>query len=193
MTTLFAVLMALIGFLLIFGILRPILVLIHELGHSFYALKYTKEEVDIIIGDYTDESDCFKFQKNRLTIYIKNNPIYWLLGGCCICNDEEMDNNEYISYCLGGVAFEILFTSVLFFPCWLLNAPDSIQIFTGILFMIAIIDTLTNLYPREITKGNFLTIYTDGFLIWKTLKGIDYDRKAMQKFYGYYRNKDFYN
>jgi hypothetical protein len=191
METLFAILIGVFGVGVIFGLFRPILTFVHELGHAFYALKYTKEEVDIIIGEYTDSSDCFEFKKNRLTIYIKKNPIYWVIGGCCICNDEEMDNNEYISYCLGGVAFEVLFSSMLFYPCWLLNMPDKLQIFTGLLFVNAIIDVFVNLYPREIWKAGFVTIYTDGFLIWKALKGMDYDRKTMQMFSNHYRDRDY--
>jgi len=171
------------------AIIRPILVLAHEFGHAFYGLKYTKEDVDIIIGDYTDEADSFTFKKGRLTIYVKKNPLYWLIGGCCICDDEEMNVNEYISYCLGGVAFEILFASIIGLPCLYFDIHGGIKLLAGFLLLLAAIDFFVNLYPREISKANFITIHSDGFLIWKAFKGENANREMMQKFTDYYKNR----
>ncbi len=184
------VILAIFFIILVVLLIRPVLILVHELGHAFYALKYTKKEVDILIGGHTDESNSYVFKRNNLTIYVKKNPLYWFLGGCCICEDEEMNTNEYISFCLGGVAFELLFTSLIFFPCYYFDTHGALRLITGLMFGYSIIDVLANLYPRVISKGDFVTLYSDGFLIWKAFKGENANREAIQKFSDYYRNRD---
>lgn len=70
-----------LSILLVF-LIRPITVIIHELGHALPALLLTKGDVEVYIGSYGETKDAHCFRLGRLKMTFKYNPIIWKVGIC---------------------------------------------------------------------------------------------------------------
>ncbi len=135
-----------VTFYLLLIILRPLTVLLHELGHGIPALLFTNQKVILYIGSYGDTKKGFHLSFGRLEIFFKYNPILWKLG-LCVPSYEEFSLTKNMIIVLGGPLISLILGSISIYYSFWGNIDHTIAL---ILFAVAIstlFDFLSNIIP----------------------------------------------
>lgn len=161
----------LICIILFLSTVRPITVLIHELGHAIPSLLFTKNKVEIYIGSYGDPKNGFILNFFRLTIFFKYNPFQWNLG---LCSHDDMNISlvkQFVIILLGPLTSIIFGVSVCYL--FLDNFEDGRVIFLGFIILASsLIDFYFNIVPNSnpIRLYNGTIIYNDGQQLLQIIK-----------------------
>lgn len=147
-------------------VIRPMSILLHELGHAIPALLLTKERVTIYIGSYGDPARSVKFALRGLDIYFRYNPFYWK-GGLCVPSADSVSINKQIIYTVTGPITSLIIAAV---ACYLTFAYDwhgFLKLFLVEFLILAVLDLFVNLYPgsRPIHLYDGTVTYTDGYML----------------------------
>ena len=139
--------------IVIFGILfwNFITVLIHELGHAFPSLLFTKDPVWIFVGTSNPNDKTFGFRLGRLNLSFI--PLFLPIdAGVCYHSPAQKWLHRVIIV-LGGVLFTFLSASV--FMWWVYsNEMSEFWKFNAIFFLgLSGLQLVTNLYPRVIYES----------------------------------------
>jgi tetratricopeptide (TPR) repeat protein len=150
--------------LLIFGILfwNFATVFIHELGHAFPSLLFTKDPVWVVVGASNPNETTFGFRLGRLNLSFV--PLFMPIdAGVCYHSPAKKWLHRVIIV-LGGTLFT--FISASFFMWWVYsNGMSDFWKFNAIFFLgLSGWQLVTNLYPRVIYEsGNDGKLHvTDG-------------------------------
>ncbi len=175
-------------------LLRPITVLIHELGHGILALFLTQKKVSIYLGSYGDSKNSFKLGFRRLEFFLnKSNPCFWK-HGLCIMHDTEVSINNQIIVIIFGPIMSLILAAIFAYIIFYTNQPDDF-IFILFIFMISsIYDFYINIVPNNnaITLDDGSVTHNDG----QQLKLLFNHRKFYDDYKiaaNYYNNRDFEN
>ena len=136
--------------LAIFGILfwNFFTVLIHELGHAFPSLLFTKDPVWVFVGTSNPNDKTFGFRLGRLNLSFI--PLFLPIdAGVCYHSPAKKWIHRVIII-LGGVLFTFLSASI--FMWWVYsNEMSDFWKFNAIFFLgLSGLQLVTNLYPRVI-------------------------------------------
>lgn len=148
-----------------FKLIDPIIVILHELGHSIFGLLLTNDKVTLKICtvDNRNEIKIIKKSFGRFYFFIPTNIYNWQRGYCS-CNGEFKNNKHEFLYMAGGVMMPIIFLGVITICLFYIKS-----IFVLILiypWLCVINSTFINLYPKKSQfKVNNKDAYTDGFYI----------------------------
>ena len=139
--------------LVIFGILfwNFITVLIHELGHAFPSLLFTKDPVWVFVGTSNPNDKTAGFRLGRLNLSFV--PLFMPVdAGVCYHTPAKKWLHRVIIV-LGGTLFTFLSASV--FMWWVYsNGMSDIWKFNAIFFLgLSGLQLVTNLYPRVIYES----------------------------------------
>ncbi len=148
-------------------IIRPLTVLLHELGHAIPAILLTKEKVTIYIGSYQNPEKSLKLRFGRLLeILFRYNPFAWRLG-LCIPSAKEISINKQIVYTLTGTITSFILGGITCCITFSYDLQGFLKFFLIIFLALAIIDLLGNLIPDqnpiELPDGS--VIFNDGYAL----------------------------
>lgn len=145
---------------------RPITVLLHELGHGLTALLVTRGKVSLFLGSYGDRGKGYRFGFGRLELYISKG-IYYQGAGLCIVESTNLSIARRMAYIAMGPGASLV-AAVLFFALgtstWVNEDIARMAIFC---FLSASLDLVINLVPRKapITLHDGGKTYNDGRLL----------------------------
>ncbi|WP_442600686.1 site-2 protease family protein [Paenibacillus sp. KN14-4R] len=146
-------------------LLIPIHILIHELGHAYFALLFTNKEVSIYMGEF--EKTKYKLRMMRLTIYW--NKALPMTG---FVNTDKMPFNKYkhISIFLGGPLASIMMTIIYVVLIFYASDPILRIIYYGGL-MNAIIQFFCTIIPVRYKHGGYKGMKSDGLHVLEIMRG----------------------
>lgn len=148
----------------------PILTFFHELGHAFWVLIFTENDVVIEIGDRKREGKKIKF--NRVTVYIRNiyggGFTYWSVI-------PESKFKEVLTY-LGGPLASLLTIVIGLIINYNIEIFWIQEVFSGAIWW-AIIQFIATILPIEYNYGDYKGSISDGLRILETLN--DKNSKAV--------------
>lgn len=165
---------------LFFFIIRVLTLLVHELGHAIPAIIFTRQPVAIYIGSYGDDDGNIQFNKGLLEINIKRNPLLWRRG-LCVMADDDLTLQQRIIQVLAGPLSSFVIGGIAAFIAITFDLHGAIKLVSGIFFLSAAVDLITNLYPRTIQLNDYSTLDTDGRIAWQLFRSWSYERSFRKR------------
>jgi len=184
------IIFVIVTFLLLF-LIRPITVLVHELGHAIPALILTKRKVDVYIGSYGDSEKGVILNLSRLRIFFKYNPILWKYG-LVTHHDTKISFTKQFLITLSGPFSSIIFGSLICFFSFY-HFEEGIPLFIGVLvFTSCLIDFFININPdnQGIRLHDGTIAYNDGQQLLQLLK-YQISPKEYKQANELYNNKEY--
>ncbi|AMR33317.1 hypothetical protein A0256_18775 [Mucilaginibacter sp. PAMC 26640] len=143
-----------------------ILIFLHELAHALPAIYYTKRNVTIYIGSYS-EFEGWKFVIGKLTIKVKLRLSYLRAEG--FCRFEPLPSTlENAIILFAGPAGTLLIASLLYPFLIDTSVHGALKLIIVVFFALALLSLISNLYPRKLERDS--TLYSDGLQILTLLK-----------------------
>ena len=159
-----------VALFLTIAIIRPLIVLVHELGHAIPALLFTDKSVSIFIGSYWNPDKCFCIKIRRINIWIKQNPLSWYKGSC-MSTQQVVSTYKNVIYIVSGPILPFVLGVIFCYLTFSFDLHGSLKYFSIIFLSWAVIDLFINLYPTSYpTKlENRKILYSDGFQLIRIL------------------------
>ncbi len=176
----------------VFYLVRPITVLLHELGHALSWILVTRKNVTIYLGSYGDPDNSFKLRLGLLNIWFRANPIYWTKGLCAPSASTSINKQIFATF--AGPLMSFIIALICFYFAFYFDIHGSIKFALAVFLGAAIVDLFENLSPKEepVTPFSGKEVYNDGYQIRKLLYLKRYS-KDIKKAAEFYNKKDFKN
>jgi tetratricopeptide (TPR) repeat protein len=144
-------------------IVRPLTVLVHELGHAIPAILLTGKKVTVYIGSYGDPDKSLRLNSRLLEIYFRYNPFAWKLG-LVNPSDQSVSVNKQIIYTLTGPVASLLSAVVAFYYLVSYDVHGFIHLFLIVFMGSALLDFMVNILPDQnpIVLHNGSLVSNDG-------------------------------
>ena len=149
-------------------LLSPVLTLFHELGHAIFALLFTDDDVDIVIGESPKKRGSLKLK--RINICFHNLITYY---GMCYWSGIIRGSHiklKRILISFGGPLASAIFASIGLLMCYYTRGSYMNRIFNVITWS-AIIQFLMTIIPITYKSGSYKDKASDGKRIMNVLKG----------------------
>lgn len=145
-------------------LVRPVTVLLHELGHAIPALLFTREKVTLYIGSHGDPRKSFKLNIGLLEIYFRYNPFAWRLG-LCIPSAKSISINRQVVYVLTGPLTSFLLATVACYFSFWYDSHGFLKLLLILFLASSVFDLLISLIPRStpIKLYDGTITYNDGY------------------------------
>ncbi len=147
---------------LVLLLIRPITILIHEMGHSIPALLFTKKKVSAYIGSYGEQDYNVRLNAGRLSIYLKTNPFYWDRG---LCSHGEVPSvDKHIIVVLGGPMASLIMLIICAVTMMSGSVSEWVRFVSAFFMFSFIFDFYLNIIPdnRVISMADGSVTYNDG-------------------------------
>ncbi len=118
---------------------RPIIVILHELGHAIPALVFTKGKVIINIGDIIDEGNNWTLEFSR-SKFIFNYRKLFLGGGFVTSDVNDVEKWQYVIIILGGPLFSFFVGLVSFYLSMYYDIHGALKIIFLFILCLALFD-----------------------------------------------------
>jgi tetratricopeptide (TPR) repeat protein len=147
-------------------ILRPFIVLLHELGHAIPAIIMTKEIVSIYIGSFGDSKKSFQLKGGLLVVWISKNPFSWT-HGYCVSKSKEFSLNKQLIFTLTGPFMSLIISVISSYFILFHDLSGLLKLILLIVLASSLIDFFWSIIPRSkpINRENGKWLYNDGFQI----------------------------
>ena len=149
-------------------LVMPIYTLFHELGHAIFALLFTDDNVDIVIGE--SEAKIGSLKLKRINICFHNLITYY---GICCCGEIKKESNKKLKrilISLGGPLVSAIFAGIGLLMCYYTSGSFINRIFNGITWS-ALIQLFMTIIPMKYKSGSYNGMISDGKRIMNVLKG----------------------
>lgn len=93
-----------IVYYIVICLLHPIIILVHELGHAFFALLFTKGQVNIIIGSKKSKKYTLKIKRLRICF----SKFTFFYSGFVKCSEIPVEKYKRILIFIGGPISSLL-------------------------------------------------------------------------------------
>lgn len=157
--------------LLLLTIVRGIVVILHELGHTIPAIILTKQKVSIYIGSYGNPKKSINLKIGLLDVWLSYEMLSWK-NGLCVPLAENISINRKIIYVLTGPICSSIFATFYLYLAFLKDFGEFYLLFAVMFFIISILDLIGNLIPNkkpiELFDGK--VTYNDGYTLFKLFK-----------------------
>jgi hypothetical protein len=151
--------------MIIVGIaLRPIVVLLHELGHALVATIVARQKIVIFLGSYGNKERSANVTIGSLEMWFTGNPFLWQ-HGLCIPSMPIMRVDQRISYFLAGPVFPLAVSAVVADAAVFLHFNEYIRFFSLVFLGVSAIDLIVNLVPYSNAIGSYQNtpVFMDGY------------------------------
>lgn len=157
-------LLIMLFFALLTLIVRPFLILFHELGHAIPAILMTRQTVSIYIGSYGDPKKSWHFSIGLLDVWFKYNPFSWR-EGLCVPAANQISINKQIIYTVTGPLASFIIAVVSCYFTFSYDLHGFLKLILIIFLCLSILDLIVNLIPRKtpIKLYNGRLTYNDGY------------------------------
>lgn len=152
--------------LVVYGALfisSPLIAILHELGHAFAYLIFTKPaKIDIYIGSYGSTKNSFDFKTGKLHFHIKKSLLFIKGIGLCASEKNETNYRKYIIILVAGACFTFISAAVIALFAFEANAHFLVQVACYIFLGLSFLSLLSNLVPRDIRSNDRDALGSDG-------------------------------
>ena len=147
-------------------IIRPITVIIHELGYALPAIILTRRKVTIFIGSYGNPKNSFKLNIGLLEAWFIYNPLKWQRG-LCVPDMEDIALNKMLIYTITGPISSFFIAILSCYVTFTFNLHGSLKLFFSLMLLSSIFDLFSNLSPSSKPVNLYLgkVTYNDGYQI----------------------------
>ena len=160
--------------MIIIGVaVRPVVVLLHELGHALVARIFARQKIVIFLGSYgdMDRSANVRFGDPRragagLEIWFTGNPFLWQYG-LCVPSLPIPRIDHRISYILAGPILPVAVSAIVADAAVFLHFNEYVRFFALVFFGVSVLDLLINLIPYGNALAFFYNapVFMDGYLL----------------------------
>ncbi|MGB8194969.1 MAG: hypothetical protein WCF67_23740 [Chitinophagaceae bacterium] len=166
------------GLLLLAVVVRPVTVILHELGHAIPALLLTQKKVSVYIGSHGDTTKSVHFKLGLLEFWFKYNPVLWQYG-LCYPHAPEISLRRQFIYILTG---PLTSTTIAVVACYFSFAYDlhgALKLLLIVFLGSSIFDFFINIVPNNTpyVLANGIVTYNDGYLLSRMLSFRKIDRE----------------
>ena len=143
---------------------RPLVVLIHELGHALIARFVARQKIVIFLGSYGNKERSANVSFGSLEIWFTGNPFLWQCGMCAPSFPITRVDHR-ISYALAGPILPIAVAAIIADAAVFLHFNEYIRFFSLVFLGTSILDMVINLVPygSPIATYNNAPVFTDGY------------------------------
>lgn len=147
-------------------LVRPLMTLVHELGHGIPALLLTKDRTSIYVGSLGENKGSLRIKLGLLELFLRYNIFKWNKG-VCIPHSKEVSINRKIIYILMGPLTPAIVSAIILAFVFRPHHNSYLQFFAIMLLLASIYEAIINLKPRErpVVLANGKITYNDGKLI----------------------------
>ncbi|MBO0358914.1 M50 family metallopeptidase [Hymenobacter sp. BT186] len=150
------ILLAFLGIAILFLLCRPVISLVHELGHATAGRLLSGQPVTVFVGSYGQVEDSLKLPLGRTSrLYVRWNLLKWS-GGLCKFNDPLHGLAGFLMI-LAGPTMPVVVATVLVWWAFKYDANDLLRVWSLFLLILAVPSMLWNL-----VASSSLVLLADG-------------------------------
>lgn len=146
-----------ISIILIGLAVRPVVVLLHLLGHAIVATRVTQQKTAIYLGSYGDQEKSAKITIGLLDIWFTVSPFLWQSGLCVPTDKMIMKFDQKLSYILAGPFVPVLISGVMLLASAVANFNEYFLFVMAVFFGVSVLDLFVNFIPRD------RPVFSDGY------------------------------
>lgn len=145
---------------------RPVVVVLHELGHALFATIVARQKVVIFLGSYGDKERSANVTVGSFEIWFTGNPFLWQRG-FCVPSVPITRADQRISYFLAGPIFPLAVSAILADAAVFLHFNEYVRFFSFALLGVSVIDLVVNLFPYATPIGFYQNkpVFMDGYCL----------------------------
>jgi hypothetical protein len=145
---------------------RPVVIVLHELGHVIAARLFARQQVAIYLGSYGNQESSANITVRWLTIWFTSNPFLWQRG-LCVPSVPITKVNHRISYLLAAPILPVAIAAIVADAAFVFHFGEYARFISFVFFGVAILDMIVNLIPygNPIAHHNGEGVFTDGYLL----------------------------
>jgi hypothetical protein len=148
--------------MIIIGVaVRPMVVLLHELGHAVAARIIAPQKITIFLGSYGNKEQsanvCFGNPLHAgagLEIWFTGNPFLWQCG-LCVPSVPITRVDHRISYILAGPVLPVALSAIVADAAVFFHFNEYVRFFSLVFFAVSLLDLAIDLIPY----GNAIAFY----------------------------------
>lgn len=145
---------------------RPVVIILHELGHAIVARIFARQQVVIYLGSYGNQESSANINIGWLKVWFTANPFLWQRG-LCVPSAPITSVDYRISYFLAGPILPFAIAAIFADAAVFLPFSEYAKFWAMGFFGTAVLDMIINLIPyrNPIASYNNEPIYTDGYCL----------------------------
>lgn len=150
---------------LLFAMLRPVTMILHELGHAVPAIIFTRGPVSVVIGIPRNLPKDPIFRISRLSVWIARNPLRWFGGYCS--HEQAGARWQQAIILFNGVAFSTAIAFLLVYISFLYDLHGFVRTLLLLLATSTVLDIFLNLVPnnKPVRLPDGASTFNDGELL----------------------------
>lgn len=143
--------------------IRPVVIMLHELGHVIVARLFARQQVAVYLGSYGNQENSANVKIRWLTIWFTGNPFLWQRG-LCAPSVPITKVDHRISYLLAGPILPVAVSAIVLDAAVFFEG-ESARFFALVFFGVSVLDMIMNLIPygNPIARYNNEPVFTDGY------------------------------
>ena len=143
---------------------RPVVIILHELGHVIIARIFARQQVVVYLGSHGNQESSANVDIRWLKIWFTGNPFLWQRG-LCIPTVPITNVDHRISYFLAGPVLPVAVSAIVADAAVFLHFGELARFFAFVFFGVAVLDMIMNLIPYRdrIATYNNEPVFTDGY------------------------------
>ena len=153
--------------MIIIGVaVRPIVILLHHLGHAVVAKIVARQKIVIFLGSYGDKERSANVTIGSFEFWFTGNPFLWQLG-LCAPTVPITRADQRISYFLAGPIFPLAVSAVVADAAVFLHFNEYVRFFSLVFLGVSALDFIINLVPYASPIGFYQNkpVFMDGYSV----------------------------
>jgi len=136
-----------ISLVLIGFAMRPVVILLHLLGHAITAIAVTNQKTTIYLGSYGDQQKSAKINIGLLEVWFTVIPVLWQSGLCVPTDKIMMKFDQKLSYTLAGPLLPVVVSGILLLSSAVFGSGEYTVLVMMSFFGAALLDLFINFMP----------------------------------------------
>lgn len=151
--------------MVILGIaIRPIVIILHQVGHAFMATIFAHQKIEIFLGSYGNKDASANITIRSWKIWFTSNPFLWQ-SGLCVPSFPITSVKFRYSYFLAGPILPVAVSAIIADAAIFFHFGDYWKFVSLVLFGVSVLDLIINLipWPKELAMYDNNPVFTDGY------------------------------
>lgn len=143
---------------------RPVVIVLHEIGHALIATFFARQKVVIFLGSYGNRERSANIRVGWWEIWFTGNPFLWQFG-MCTPSFPITHVNYRRAYVLAGPVLPVAVSAILADAAVFFHFGNYITFTILVFFGVAVLDMIYNLipWPNPVATCDNIPVYTDGY------------------------------
>lgn len=143
---------------------RPVVVVLHELGHATIATFFARQKIAIFLGSYGNRERSANVKFGSWEIWFIGNPFLWQCGAC-IPSFPITNANYRTSYFLAGPILPVAISAIMADAAVFFHFGEYTTFVILVFFAVSVVDMIFNLIPfrHPLTEYENTPVFTDGY------------------------------